>query len=208
MQPQSFNIDQQSSQVLKPTPPKALLYWESLCALWIIVVGSLLHFAFEWFGYWEPSAIIFPVNESVWEHLKMYFWPGLLFALFQWRFTRCISNNYWLAKLAALIISPILTTIVFQSFMTYIAKGEFHYSEMSIVVQSYICVFLSQMVSCRIQTMPQFKEKYSMQVLFGYLLLILVFSTLTYYPPKIFIFEHQHHLLTGKYGILEESHAH
>jgi hypothetical protein len=35
----------------------------------------LLHFAFGWSGRWLPLALVAPVNESVWEHLKMAYWP-------------------------------------------------------------------------------------------------------------------------------------
>ena len=80
-----------------------LLCWEVVCIVWIAMAGSLLHFAFELSEYWRPMAVMAAVNESAWEHTKMYFWPGLLFALVQYTYTRKLANNYWFGKVVALI---------------------------------------------------------------------------------------------------------
>jgi hypothetical protein len=42
-------------------------------------LGSLLHFAFEWSGELRPVAIFAAVNESVFEHLKLTYWPALFY---------------------------------------------------------------------------------------------------------------------------------
>jgi hypothetical protein len=52
--------------------------------LWVFAValglGVLLHFLYEW---WPNSltALFSPVRESLWEHVKIVFWPLLLAAL-------------------------------------------------------------------------------------------------------------------------------
>jgi hypothetical protein len=56
---------------------KRLLVWETSGVLFIAVFGTSLHFAFELSNFWKPVAIIAAVNESIWEHLKLVFWPGL-----------------------------------------------------------------------------------------------------------------------------------
>ena len=48
---------------------KSILLWELAGIIFIVVLGSVLHFAFEWSGRWTPIAPIAAVNESVWEHL-------------------------------------------------------------------------------------------------------------------------------------------
>lgn len=44
----------------------------------IIVGGVLLHFCFDRSGRRRVLAVFAPVNESVWEHLKMVYWPLLM----------------------------------------------------------------------------------------------------------------------------------
>ena len=42
------------------------------------VVGSLLHFVFDWTGPNRWAAIFSAVNESYWEHIKIAVWPTML----------------------------------------------------------------------------------------------------------------------------------
>ena len=50
--------------------------WEIAGALTVLGVASALHFAFEWSNNFRLLAPFVPVNESIWEHLKMAFWPA------------------------------------------------------------------------------------------------------------------------------------
>lgn len=50
---------------------------------WIgIVVVCILsvpfHFLYEWLGENTVVGLFFPINESIWEHLKLVFWPLLV----------------------------------------------------------------------------------------------------------------------------------
>lgn len=57
---------------------------ESLTILswWMIlplgVLGSLLHFVFDWTAHNRVAAIFSAVNESYWEHIKIAIWPTIL----------------------------------------------------------------------------------------------------------------------------------
>ena len=53
---------------------------EAVGAGFMVTLGSALHFAFDWAGGWQPLALVAAVNESIWEHLKLAFWPGVLWA--------------------------------------------------------------------------------------------------------------------------------
>ena len=62
-------------------------------AAWIAVpilfgLGFVLHFAYEWCGGAPLVGAFCPVNESVWEHLKLAFFPPVLFWFFWGRKTR------------------------------------------------------------------------------------------------------------------------
>ncbi len=59
---------------------KKLIIWEIIGALFVAVAGTLLHFTYEWSGYQLGVGFIAPVNESVWEHLKLLYFPSVLFA--------------------------------------------------------------------------------------------------------------------------------
>ncbi|MGN0153299.1 MAG: DUF6512 family protein [Lachnospiraceae bacterium] len=50
-------------------------------SLFIMVAGTLLHFVYEWSGKNAFVALFSAVNESVWEHLKLFFVPAFFFSL-------------------------------------------------------------------------------------------------------------------------------
>lgn len=45
-------------------------------------LGTLCHFFYEWSGRNFLAGLFFPVNESTWEHIKLLFFPALLYILF------------------------------------------------------------------------------------------------------------------------------
>jgi len=44
----------------------------------LFIAGSIMHFVYEWSGNFILVGAIAPINESVWEHLKMPFYPILI----------------------------------------------------------------------------------------------------------------------------------
>lgn len=50
------------------------------CGLAAIVLGTGLHFLYQWMP-GAATALLSPVNESLWEHVKLIYWPYLLAAL-------------------------------------------------------------------------------------------------------------------------------
>ena len=70
--------------------PEQLLWLNLAAILPLAVLGSLLHFAYDWSRHHRVVAVFAAVNESYWEHIKIAFWPVLLFfgaqfALGGWR---------------------------------------------------------------------------------------------------------------------------
>ena len=69
-------------------------------ALFVTIFGSLFHFVYGWSGNNRIVGALTPVNESVWEHLKLALIPLLLFALIEWYFLRKSGKNLLCAKAA------------------------------------------------------------------------------------------------------------
>ncbi|MBR7099452.1 MAG: hypothetical protein IKC59_08555 [Clostridia bacterium] len=62
------------------------------------LLGTLLHFLYEWLGEAVWIAPISGVNESTWEHMKLLFWPMLLYAIAESFFFRD-RKDFWCVKL-------------------------------------------------------------------------------------------------------------
>lgn len=180
-----------------------LLAWELGCVLWVAVAGSLLHFAFELTEYWRPMALLAAVNESAWEHVKMYFWPGLAYALVQYTYTRDIARNYWFGKAVALAITPL---VILSSYFTYLAWVENMGGKPSLGIMLGIMfagIIAGQSASWLILAGPGLGPQ-TRRYGFGlYGALIAAFSSFTFFPPKAFVFENFYcYRYTGEYGIL------
>lgn len=57
---------------------KDILLWTFLSGIIIIAIGTGWHFLNDWLGFIPVIHSIAPVNESVWEHLKLTLWPVLI----------------------------------------------------------------------------------------------------------------------------------
>lgn len=71
-----------------------------------ILAGSALHFLYDLWP--NPLTAVFaPVNESVWEHLKLLYWPFLA-AAFVLTKDEADSRSSWCGLLAGLLSAPLL----------------------------------------------------------------------------------------------------
>jgi hypothetical protein len=95
---------------------RSLLRWELSGIGVIFLVGAFFHFLFSFTGNWPPAGAIAPVNESVFEHLKMTFWPTLLWAVISYGFLKSTANIFVIAKAAALVTMPLAILALFYGY--------------------------------------------------------------------------------------------
>ena len=50
--------------------------------LFVLISGSLAHFFYEWSGHNPIVGLFTPVNESIWEHMKLIFYTMLAYSHF------------------------------------------------------------------------------------------------------------------------------
>ena len=60
---------------------RKLRRWEIMGFAVTGLLGTLLHFVYEWTGENRIVAAFSAVNESTWEHMKLLFVPFLVFAV-------------------------------------------------------------------------------------------------------------------------------
>ncbi|ACB85447.1 DUF6512 family protein [Natranaerobius thermophilus] len=97
-----------------------VLIWEVAGILFVIIVGSFLHFLYELLEL-PLVGIISPVNESLFEHLKLGFWSIVFFSLIQYIFLNDQVNNFLVAKAVAILI---LQSFIMLFFFSYTAITE------------------------------------------------------------------------------------
>ncbi len=101
----------------------AILVWEMFGALFIIITGSALHFVFQWTGAWPAIALVAAVNESVWEHLKLAFWPGVFWAFLPNALTKTLSLDRISAKGVSLLLTAIFIVVIFTTYTYFLGRN-------------------------------------------------------------------------------------
>lgn len=91
---------------------RSLSFWSFAGFVFVSVVGTLLHFLYDWLGQSAVVGVFSAVNESIWEHMKLLFVSLMLFALIERRFLGADYENYWCVKLlgtlGGLLVIPLL----------------------------------------------------------------------------------------------------
>ena len=83
-------------------------------------LGTLLHFLYSWTNL-LVFAPISAVNESTWEHIKILFFPMLIFGVFQ-SFFYAEYQGFWWIKFIGVFVSIITMPILFYTVNGAIGK--------------------------------------------------------------------------------------
>jgi len=153
--------------------------------LFTFIVGSLFHSIYELSGSSQIVGYFFPINESVWEHLKLGFYAWLLYGISNYFFLNDKANNYWLG-----IFLAGLATNLFNVLFFYTYTGILGYSILALDIASYL-------VSCIIGAYVYYKVLTLSPLcpyidILGILLLFLsflLFAFFTYNPPNLPLFK-------------------
>ena len=84
--------------------------------------GTLLHFLYDWTNKNPLVAPFSAINESTWEHMKLLFFPLLIFALIESRFFKELKN-FWCIKLIGTLSGLILIPVLFYTYNGSIGKS-------------------------------------------------------------------------------------
>ena len=169
----------------------SILKLEILNTIFILLLGTLLHFTFKWSDSNLFVGTFSSVNESTWEHLKLLFFPMLITAIIGHFYIK-IHPNYLCIKTRAIIIS-LLFTIVF--FYTYTGVIGTNFSFLNIG-SFFVAVILSQFYTYKKTKTNASCDNFSASIIL--LVLFLCFIIFTFAPPHIALFKDP---LTGMFGI-------
>ena len=179
------------NKIKESKPIKAQL----IVILFSLVLGTLLHFTYQWSGNNLFVGSFSAVNESVWEHLKLVFYPMLIAMIIEYFFVKKDVNNYIEAKTIG-IFTAIFFIIV--SFYTY--SGIIGTSIIVIDILIFILsIILGEYVAYRLMKRKDESTVLTTSLSIIILLfLLLCFIIFTYVPPEVNLFRD---ITTGMYGI-------
>jgi hypothetical protein len=164
----------------------------------LFIAGSLLHSAYEWSGRFKVAAIFSPINESVWEHLKLAFWP-----LVAWWSTgliilskkHSIFATQWLVSSAAAQLACQLVIVAFY----YTYTGALGIKSLVLDIFSFLLgLTAGQGLALHHYRYASFNRYWLGGAFVLLFLMATAFTVFTFTPPHLPLFQDAQ---TGKYGI-------
>ena len=181
-------------EIIQKIKANKLLKSEIIVTIISLILGTLLHFTYQWSGKSLFVASFSAVNESVWEHLKLIFYPMTLMAIIQYFLVKDNVNNYIEANTIG-IFSGISFIII--SFFTYTGIIGTNFFLLDILI-FIISVIFGEWISYRFMIRDDesnLKSKILASIILVFL--IICFIVCTYYPPEVNLYRDP---TTGLYG--------
>ena len=172
---------------------KSIKFWQLTGFAVTSILGTLLHFLYDWLGEAAWIASFSGVNESTWEHMKLLFWPMFIFAILQSFFFR-EREDFWCIKLKGILLGLILIPVIFYTYNGAIGKSPdwlniaiFFVSAATVYIYE-ARLFSREKTPCKTQILP----------LITLCIIALLFIVFTFRAPMLGIFKDP---LTDTYGI-------
>lgn len=152
--------------------------------IFVLITGSLAHFLYDWTGNNDIVGLFTPINESIWEHMKLLFFPMFIYSLIMiFKFKEnypCIPSALCFGILTGTLLIPIF----FYAYTSILGKDIFILDIGTFILSIIIAFWLSYKLtlSCRV-------EPYTLLLCYFVCALFLCFLLFTYYPPEARIFE-------------------
>ena len=163
---------------------KSVSVWQMIGFIFTGVGGTLLHFLYDWSGENPVIGAFSAANESIWEHMKLLFFPMLLFSF--WEYARVGKEypNFWCVKLLGALLGLLAIPVIYY---TYTGALGIEADWFNIAIFFIVAAGVYWLETKLLQTgKPQCsRPRIALSVL---VLLGTVFVMLTYYPLNFPIF--------------------
>ena len=143
--------------------------------IFLFLLSFLWHFMYDWFPC-VLTSIFFPVNESIWEHMKIIFYCLLIGSVLEKK-----GNNYYLNILVKPLVGVLFYLIIFIPL--YLIFGESMFISISLMLFTYI---IMELLGIKISKQEELNIKALPIIII--ILISILFSILTFYPLHNFLF--------------------
>lgn len=153
--------------------------------IFTIIVGTLLHFIYEWSGNNAFVGIIAPVNESVWEHMKLLFFPYTVWIIIGYFIYGKRNKNYVISSFIGLIIGLLFIPIAFFIYTSFTGTS-YVYVDITIYI---ISVLLSFLISGYLFKNYNLKPHSNRTIIILWEVIFLLFAIFTVFHPDLLLFK-------------------
>ena len=92
---------------------------------WLVslMLGTLLHFTYDWLGNNRVVGLYSAMNESVWEHLKLLFFPVLLYTILEYLWIGHRKSGYVLVRAKAALWGMLAIVACYYTYTGIVGRG-------------------------------------------------------------------------------------
>ena len=160
----------------------------------IFLISFLVHFTYELFPNVLVS-ILFPVNESIWEHMKILYTSIILYGIIDYILLKKNNiefNNFKFQLFFTAFISIPLYLIIYLPIYSLVGEN--------LIISIFLLIVIYIIISYISYKLLTYKELKLLNNISIYLIIIMyfIFAYFTYFPPYNYIFFDNNE---NKYGI-------
>ncbi len=172
---------------------KSLSFWQFAGVVFTGILGTLLHFLYDWTDS-TFIALFSAVNESIWEHMKILFFPMFIFALFESRYFAKDYPNFWVSKLIGILVGLAIIPTVYYTYTGALGVKADWFN----ILIFFIAAAMSFIIETRIM---KSQKEFGISKVSAIIILCeiaVLFFVFTFAPPEIPLFQDP---LTKTYGL-------
>lgn len=167
--------------------------WQFAGYVFSTLLGTLLHFLYEWTGGNPFVAVFSGVNESTWEHMKLLYFPLALFALIQHLFFR-EHDAFWCIKLVGILTGLALIPVLFYMYNGVIGRSP-DWVNIAIFFVSAAMAFIVETGLFKKNTLPCHAPRVAVTAI---AVIGALFALFTFFTPQIGLFRDP---VSGAFGM-------
>ena len=176
---------------------KSISVWQMAGYIFTAVVGTLLHFFFDWTGGSIIAALFSAVNESIWEHMKLLYYPMFLFALVEYRYWGRGMENFWCVKLVGQLVGLAVISVLYYTYTGTLGVEADWFNIAIFFLAAALAFFLETRLFQK-----EWNLRLNQKTAFFCLCLIgVIFTIFTFRTPQIPFFRDP---VTGTYGFMRQ----
>ena len=175
---------------------RSINFWQFIGFIIVSILGTISHYLYDWTGN-DVIAAISGVNESTWEHMKLLFFPQLIFALIENKVLNK-RDDFWCIKLRGTVVGLVLIPMIFYLYNGIIGKSP-DWFNISIFFISAAIVFVYE---AKMFESGKIKCSFPKRAIFIFVMIALLFIVFTYFTPKFNIFRDP---IDGTYGLYKQN---
>jgi hypothetical protein len=171
---------------VKARARESLFWWSVGGVLAVAILGTLLHFLYDWTGESPVFKPFSAIDESTWQHMKIMYFPMLIFGVVQWFFFRREYECYFVIKFVGILVGLTLIPVLFYTYNGAFGKSPDWLNITIFMVADLLAFAVEYMLFKRAE--GGCRKVWNILALVGIIAIGVMFVVFTYLPPNLPLF--------------------